>query len=99
MLPLLPTDVVIIKTGRGFRVLFLSVRPIPESLLPELGADVVVTARLRDEAPAGVRPLATLGLERPRRLALTATAALIAALFVGELWGPVIVRQLTQTLG
>ena len=40
LLALLPEDVCVIKTGRGYRVLFFTSGPIAESVLPEFGADV-----------------------------------------------------------
>ena len=42
---ILPPNVCVIETGRGFRVLFFSVSEIPETKLPEFGAEVAATCR------------------------------------------------------
>jgi RsiW-degrading membrane proteinase PrsW (M82 family) len=58
----------------------------------------VVTASLRD-ADGTPAPLMSLGLDQPRRLALSASGLLVAALAAGEIWGPVLARQLERAFG
>lgn len=44
LLALLPADVAVIETGRGYRILFWNAGPIAESVLPEYGAEVAAHA-------------------------------------------------------
>jgi len=55
-LAVLPADVCIIKTGRGYHVLFFSVCEIPESVLPEFGAEVAAHAGRLSVIPPSAHP-------------------------------------------
>lgn len=60
---------------------------------------LLFTARLRADADERVLPLPTLGLDDPRRLARIGTGALAAALLLGTVAAPVLVRLLGQHFG